>query len=247
MNLNGLPNSGTSLELAGLNSGSSIRTAAKISGFLSTQTVGLENGVLSLSTISSGTSSEKVRIDSAGNVGIGITSPTSKLQVAGDVTPDITASKNLGSSTLRWSNIYLSNAPDVSSDARLKKDVQDSDLGLEFINSLRPVSWTWKDQSQGNTQHYGVIAQEAESAIAKTKGGNSNNVIVTHNEETDSYSVRYTELISPLIKAVQELYNDLLRIRADSAAKDKKINDLEHENAEIKARLEKIEKALQSK
>ena len=198
-----------------------------------------------------------------GNVGIGVTGPTSKLQVAGDITPDTTASKNLGSGSLRWNNIYLSNAPDVSSDARLKKDVQTSDLGLDFINSLRPVSWTWKDQSQGTTQHYGVIAQEAESAIAKAKGKDSSNVIVTHNEETDSYSVRYTELISPLIKAIQELYNDLLgvkavndtqdreiaskadktevdQLKADNVAKDKKIKELEQ-------RLEQIEKSLKSK
>lgn len=204
-----------------------------------------------------------ISVPGNGNVGIGVTGPTSKLQVAGDITPDTTASKNLGSGSLRWNNIYLSNAPDVSSDARLKKDVQTSDLGLDFINSLRPVSWTWKDQSQGTTQHYGVIAQEAESAIAKAKGKDSSNVIVTHNEETDSYSVRYTELISPLIKAIQELYNDLLgvkavndtqdreiaskadktevdQLKADNVAKDKKIKELEQ-------RLEQIEKSLKSK
>lgn len=54
----------------------------------------------------------------------------------------------------------------MSSDARLKKDVQTFDLGFDFINSLRQVSWTSKDQGQGTTQHYGVITQEKESAIA---------------------------------------------------------------------------------
>lgn len=209
--------------------------------------------------------SRSVVIDhGTGNVGIGVTGPTSKLQVAGDITPDTTATKNLGSSSLRWNNIYLSNAPDVSSDARLKKDVQTSDLGLDFINSLRPVSWTWKDPNQGTAQHYGVIAQETEFAIAKAKGNDSSNIIVTHNEETDSYSVRYTELISPLIKAVQELYNDLLGVKAvnatqdreiasvkaekaDKAEVDAKVQKLEAENAELRARLEKIEKALNSR
>ncbi|MGE9743863.1 tail fiber domain-containing protein [Bdellovibrio bacteriovorus] len=189
---------------------------------------------------------ERLRVDSAGNVGIGVTGPTSKLQVAGNITPDITASKNIGSSTLRWNNIYLSNAPDVSSDARLKKNVKDSDLGLGFINSLRPVSWTWKDENQGATEHYGVIAQEAELAIAKAKGEPSD-VIVTHNEDSDSYSVRYTELIAPIIKAVQELYRDLLDVKAANAAKDLKIRELERKNEEMNKRLEKIEKALNAK
>lgn len=209
---------------------------------------------------------ERLRVDSAGNVGIGVTGPTSKLQVAGNITPDITASKNIGSSTLRWNNIYLSNAPDVSSDARLKKNVKDSDLGLDFVNSLRPVSWTWIDEKQGATEHYGVIAQEAELAIAKAKG-ESSDVIVTHNEDSDSYSVRYTELIAPLIKSVQELYRDLIDVKtaneiqarqiaskadletveflkAENAAKDLKIRKLERMNDEMNKRLEKIEKTI---
>ncbi len=37
------------------------------------------------------------------------------------------------------------------------------------------------------------------------------------------------------------------KFAADNAAKDKKINLLEHENAAIKVRLEKIEKTLNSK
>ncbi|WP_347357516.1 tail fiber domain-containing protein [Bdellovibrio sp.] len=209
---------------------------------------------------------ERLRVDSVGNVGIGVTGPTSKLQVAGNITPDVTASKDIGSSTLRWNNIYLTNAPNVSSDARLKKNVKDSDLGLGFINSLRPVSWTWKDENQGTTEHYGVIAQEAELAIAKAKGGLSD-VIVTHNKDSDSYSVRYTELIAPIIKAVQELYRDLLDVKnvnalqarqiaskadietvevlkAENEAKDLKIRELERKNEEMNKRLEKIEKAL---
>lgn len=211
-------------------------------------------------------SAERLRVDSVGNVGIGVTGPTSKLQVAGNITPDITASKNIGSTSLRWNNIYLSNAPDVSSDARLKKNVKDSDLGLDFINSLRPVSWTWKDEKQGAIEHYGVIAQEAELAIAKVKG-EASDVIVTHNEDSDSYSVRYTELIAPLIKAVQELNRDLQDIKAvnetqarqiastadketveflkaENAAKDLKIRELERKNEEMNKRLEKIERAL---
>ncbi|MBK7963163.1 MAG: tail fiber domain-containing protein [Bdellovibrionales bacterium] len=183
-----------------------------------------------------------------GNVGIGVTGPTSKLQVAGDITPDTTATKNLGSTTLRWNNIYLSNAPDVSSDARLKKDVRTSDLGLSFINSLLSSFVDRKDEKQGLAQHYGVIAQEAESALIKAKGQDSNNVIVSHNKETDSYSVRYTELISPLIKAIQELYNELLSVKTETEAK---IERLEAENAAktkelevMKDRLERIEKRL---
>jgi hypothetical protein len=51
---------------------------------------------------------EKVRIDSSGNVGIGTTSPSSfKLQVAGNAGPDADNSYDLGSSSLRWKDIYM--------------------------------------------------------------------------------------------------------------------------------------------
>ncbi|MBL7669186.1 MAG: tail fiber domain-containing protein [Bdellovibrionaceae bacterium] len=195
-----------------------------------------------------GTTGLALIVKADGNIGMGTTTPTSKLQVAGDITPGTTASTDLGSSALRWNNIYLSNAPDVSSDERLKKEVKTSDLGLYFINSLRPVSWIWKDERQGTAQHYGVIAQETESALIKAKGQDSSNVIVSHNKETDSYSVRYTELISPLIKAIQELYNELLSVKTETEAK---IERLEAENAAktkelevMKDRLERIEKRL---
>ncbi len=195
-----------------------------------------------------------------GNVGIGVATPGSKLQVGGDITPSGMAPYDIGSTALRWNTIYLSNAPDVSSDARLKKEVKTSDLGLDFINSLRPVSWIWKDQRQGAIQHYGVIAQEAELAIAKAKGQDASNVIVTHDEVADSYSVRYTELISPLIKAIQDLYikvviteRDIASIKTQKAeqealdAANAKIEKLEAENAAMKERLDKIERTLQSK
>lgn len=43
-----------------------------------------------------------------GNVGIGVSTPTSKLQVSGDILPGIDAAYNLGSSSLRWKIVYTS-------------------------------------------------------------------------------------------------------------------------------------------
>jgi hypothetical protein len=56
-------------------------TAAQIAGIDS----GSSNGQLALYTTASGTSTERVRVDSSGNVGIGTASPGSKLQVSGIV------------------------------------------------------------------------------------------------------------------------------------------------------------------
>jgi hypothetical protein len=48
-------------------------------------------------------------------------------------------------STGRWANIYTVNAPTVGSDERLKTDIVDSPLGLDFILAQRPVAYRLKE------------------------------------------------------------------------------------------------------
>jgi hypothetical protein len=72
---------------------------------------------------------------------------------------------NLGTSTKRWDAIYAHDTSvNSSSDERLKKEITDSNLGLSFINRLRPVSYKWKNN--GVRPHYGLIAQEVSSSLA---------------------------------------------------------------------------------
>ncbi|MBK7215151.1 MAG: tail fiber domain-containing protein [Bacteroidales bacterium] len=47
----------------------------------------------------------------------------------------------------------------ITSDKRLKADITKSDLGLEFINKLNPVSYTRLNDEKQKTE-YGFIAQE---------------------------------------------------------------------------------------
>jgi hypothetical protein len=50
--------------------------------------------------------------------------------------------------TRRWRQLYSNNSSIVTSDARLKTDVSDSELGLDFINKLRPVTYKWIEGSK---------------------------------------------------------------------------------------------------
>ena len=74
---------GVVLNFGRKNSGGSLTKAASIIG------VGSDNtgtaGEMRFTTSASGTLTERMRIDASGNIGIGTTSPTNKLHVAGDV------------------------------------------------------------------------------------------------------------------------------------------------------------------
>jgi hypothetical protein len=165
-----------------------------------------------------------------GNVGIGTTSPSTTLQVAGIISPSVDNSYTLGTSALRFSTIYATNGTINTSDARMKRNIEDSDLGLDFVRSLRPVSYYWKHGDQN--LHYGLIAQETDSAIRaqREKSGlhASDAAIVDHDQTTDRFGIRYTELISPLIKAVQELYQKAI-------GTEDRVARLEAENSRLRA------------
>jgi trimeric autotransporter adhesin len=107
------------------------------------------------------------------------------------------------------------------SDGRFKKDIQENVPGLEFINKLRPITYTWKKRElnsfvnakaggssrpvveDDNTISTGFIAQEVEAAAKELKFV-FDGVDAPKNDQ-DLYGLRYAEFVVPLVKAVQEL------------------------------------------
>jgi trimeric autotransporter adhesin len=107
------------------------------------------------------------------------------------------------------------------SDGRFKVNVKEDVSGLEFINMLRPVSYSLdKDRinsflgvktqpdlsenlSLNEKRQTGFIAQEVEEVI-KRSGFVFHGIEAPQNEK-DHYSIRYAEFVVPLVKAVQEL------------------------------------------
>jgi hypothetical protein len=90
------------------------------------------------------------------------------------------------------------------SDIRLKEEVADSDLGLSFINQLRPVSYKLKADPR-HQKGYGFIADEVEDLI----GAESSLVYEEPDwkvgDEIGFKTIHYPSYIAVLTKAIQEL------------------------------------------
>jgi hypothetical protein len=112
-----------------------------------------------------------------------------------------------------WKTIYSNTGTINTSDSRLKTNIQDSSLGLSFIDSLRPVSYKFIEGSKaedgssvpGERTHWGLIAQEVQSVIEDAGVDFGGWVLLDKNDSNSEQALRYEEFIAPLIKAVQEL------------------------------------------
>ena len=93
-------------------------------------------------------------------------------------------------------------AYNTSSDERLK-DITGDAKGLEIINQLKPVDFTWK---KGGQKGIGLIAQEAMEHVPSA---------VVENPETGYYQMDYSKLVTPLIKAVQEQQEQIEELKGE--------------------------------
>jgi hypothetical protein len=89
-----------------------------------------------------------------------------------------------------------------SSDERLKKDISDCDLGIEFIEKIRPIKYRWNRPNETiTTQMYGFSYQQLKKVLDDNKIEYTGLV-----DEVNGYgTVGSSALIPVLVKAVQEL------------------------------------------
>ncbi|MBL0051486.1 MAG: tail fiber domain-containing protein [Bacteroidetes bacterium] len=90
------------------------------------------------------------------------------------------------------------------SDIRLKENINDSKLGLNFILNLHPVTYNYKDEEQRDILYTGLIAQEVDAA-AKKEGVDFSGV----DRNGEYWGIRYGDLTVPLVKGMQELNEEL--------------------------------------
>ena len=144
----------------------------------------------------------------------------------------------------RWRRLYSNNTTISTSDIRLKTNVIDSPLGLDFINNLRPVAYKWIEGSKeiakdedgneiqigtdsygkpiyqtisipGVRRHYGFIAQEVKEAIDDAGVDDFAGWVKDNLSDPESYqSLSYEQFTSPIVKAIQELSQKISSIES---------------------------------
>lgn len=104
----------------------------------------------------------------------------------------------IGDAAVSYAGIQV--AWTITSDKRWKHDIQPSNLGLDFISKLKPVSYI-RNNDVSKKREYGFIAQDLEQTL--NNSGSVDNGIM-NKDDNGMLSVRYNDLLSPLVKAVQE-------------------------------------------
>ncbi|MCD4829817.1 MAG: tail fiber domain-containing protein [Candidatus Cloacimonetes bacterium] len=189
-------------------------------------------------------------IYSGGNVGVGTSAtiaPSAKftvegttalgssvtvasyMTVGGRLRPNTSDAHDLGHASYRWQDIYLINSPNVSSDRRLKERITDLRYGLADLMRLRPVSYQWKNDDEGET-HLGLIAQETRQIIPEA---------VVQASPDDYMGIRYTEIIPVLISAVQE-QQEIIK------EKDEQVRELESRVNRLEEQLAQLARAVET-
>tara|TARA_R110002072_G_scaffold23949_1_gene81853 strand:- start:34921 stop:37146 length:2226 start_codon:yes stop_codon:yes gene_type:complete len=119
-----------------------------------------------------------------------------------------------------------------SSDRRLKRDIETLRYGLNEVLQLAPKQYYWKNRGEQTHKSLGLIAQEVQPIISE--------LVHTANDENNTLSVNYTELIPVLIKAIQEQQDIIKSLQSTLSNKQSQVGMLEKDVAELKVLVQQI-------
>ncbi len=157
--------------------------------------------------------------------GYNITTGSNNITIGYDAQVPLATTDNqirLGNTAITYAGIQV--AWTVTSDRRWKNNIKPIPLGLDFISRINPVSYS-RNNDESNKTEFGIIAQELEAVLDDFKIKNLGLLTI---DDNGYYSLRYNDLIAPMIKAIQEL----------KAAKDEEIAKLRKENDDLKSNSE---------
>jgi hypothetical protein len=179
-------------------------------------------------SISNGSGTERIRIDNNGNMGLGTTSPSYKLDVTGDI--------NISSGNvfrINGSSICSSSGCTSSSDRKLKEKIKPLINSFENILKLQGVAYDWIDKKKFGFRHQiGFIAQDVEKIFPE---------VVLTDEKSGLKSIAYDHLISPLIEAFKELNNKFIGLVSEVKKLGNRVVGLEEKDKVTNRKISSLE------
>lgn len=132
-----------------------------------------------------------------------------------------------------------------SSDRRLKESIRPLESGLDLINTLSPVVYNRIGDLPSDLE-MGLLAQEVKATLEKHGMGSSS--MVRESGEGSFMSLRYNDLMAPLIKAIQELDEAASAKDAHIASLQEQLQaqqkDLESQREELLAMIQSQQKQI---
>jgi hypothetical protein len=195
-------------------------------------------GVKALESLTTGDNNVAIGYQ-AGN---GITTGDNNTGIGTDVAFDVDANNQIcigyQATTTALNSVKIGNASiananiqvdwTIDSDKRIKKDIENNTLGLDFINDLKPRKYKklhpadWdkeirekryedgvRDKFDDEKVWDGLIAQEVKETIEKSGTSFSG----WSEDANGKQGIQYSALVVPLIKAVQELSKEVNELK----------------------------------
>jgi len=113
------------------------------------------------------------------------------------------------------------NSSSVPSDRNFKTNISNLNLGLSFVNKLKPSQFNYKIDEPNTPVMYGLIAQELEESLTSEGVSENSTQLLQHHptDDTESdYDVDYGRLTPILINAIKELSTEIDKLKAEIAA-----------------------------
>ena len=129
---------------------------------------------------------------------------------AADADNEITLG-NSSNDTIRCNTQTISSL----SDARDKTDINQLELGLDFVDSLKPVKFKWQTRdgnSKDGSYEAGFIAQDFQKV---QKDNDADYLGLVHDNNPEKLEASYGKLVPVLVKAIQELKKEIEELKAN--------------------------------
>jgi hypothetical protein len=120
---------------------------------------------------------------------------------------------SLGSSTKLWTAVWADDNTINTSDIRFKNNINNlnSETCLNIINALNPINY---EKNGKDHKYLGFGAQEVQGVLyphfGKTKA-----VYKPEDESKEKWAVSYSELIAPIVGAIQELSKQVAELKGE--------------------------------